>query len=67
MSFANYAYNKPYAQCMASGENGSVRKLEDSYLQKALRGLGYVHKMCMDLYGRDTLCQAKSPAMFPAP
>jgi peptidoglycan/xylan/chitin deacetylase (PgdA/CDA1 family) len=53
MSFDDYAYNEPYARCMASGENDSVRKLEDSYLQEALRELGYAHKMSMDLYGRD--------------
>jgi peptidoglycan/xylan/chitin deacetylase (PgdA/CDA1 family) len=53
MSFADYAYNKPYARCMASGDKTSVKQLEDSYLQEAAKNLVYAHEMSMALYGRD--------------
>lgn len=53
MSFADYAYNDPYARCMANGDNESVRKLENSYLEEAQKNLAYSHQMSMALYGRD--------------
>lgn len=53
MSFADYAYNEPYARCMAQGDAAAVKQLEDSYLQEATRNLDYAHGMSMALYGRD--------------
>ncbi len=53
MSFADYAYNEPYTRCMVTGDAYSVKKLEDSYLQEALRNLDYEHRISTSLYGRD--------------
>jgi peptidoglycan-N-acetylglucosamine deacetylase len=53
MSFSDYAYNEPYARCMASGDEAAVKQLEDSYLQEAARNLEYAHAMSTALYGRD--------------
>jgi peptidoglycan/xylan/chitin deacetylase (PgdA/CDA1 family) len=53
MSFADYAYNEPYARCVTGGDRSAVKQLEDSYLQEAAKHLDYAHQMSMALYGRD--------------
>ena len=52
-SFADYAFNEPYARCAASGNEEAISRLERSYLQSAQDNLEYVHQMAQALYGRD--------------
>jgi hypothetical protein len=44
---------EPSSQSVASGDEASVKQLEDSYLQEAAKKLAYAHEMSMALYGRD--------------
>lgn len=53
MSFGDYAYNEPYARCMARGDQTAVKQLEDSYLEEAAKNLDYAHSMSMALFSRD--------------
>lgn len=53
MSFADYAYNDPYARCMAKGDAAAVKQLEDNYLKSAADNLEYAHAMSLALYGHD--------------
>jgi peptidoglycan/xylan/chitin deacetylase (PgdA/CDA1 family) len=53
MSFADYAYNEPYARCVVSNDQPAIKELENSYLDEAAKNLAYAHQMSMALYGRD--------------
>lgn len=52
-SFADYAYNDPYARCAAAGDQAAIQQLEDSYLQAAADNLEFTHQMAQALYGHD--------------
>jgi hypothetical protein len=41
MSFGDYAWNEPYARCMAKGDAAAVAVLEASYLKAAKDSLDY--------------------------
>lgn len=53
MSFGDYAWNEPYARCMAKGDAAAVASLEDSYLKAAKDSLDYSRGLSARLYGRD--------------
>lgn len=53
MSFGDYAWNEPYARCMARGDAAAVASLEDSYLKAAKDSLDYSRGLSATLYGRD--------------
>lgn len=51
--FGDYAWNEPYARCMAKGDAAAVAVLEASYLKAAKDGLDYSRTLSAKLYGRD--------------
>jgi peptidoglycan-N-acetylglucosamine deacetylase len=53
MSFADYAYNEPYARCVAKNDAAGIAQLEKSYLAAADAYLGYSQAMSKSLFGRD--------------
>jgi peptidoglycan/xylan/chitin deacetylase (PgdA/CDA1 family) len=53
MSFGDYAYNEPYARCMAKGDQASVARLETAYLQGARDEVSRARGMSKALFGRD--------------
>lgn len=53
MSFGDYAWNGPYARCMAKGDAAAVTALEASYLKAAKDSLDYSRGLSAKLYGRD--------------
>ena len=52
-SFADYAFNGPYARCAAADDQAGIRLLEDAYLKAAADNIDYAHQMSNALYGRD--------------
>jgi peptidoglycan/xylan/chitin deacetylase (PgdA/CDA1 family) len=53
MSFGDYAWNEPYARCMAKGDAAAVAVLEASYLKAAKDSLDFERGLSVALYGRD--------------
>ncbi len=53
MSFDDYAWNEPYARCMAKGDDAQVAALEASYLAAASESLAYSRQMSRALHRRD--------------
>ncbi len=53
MSFGDYAWNEPYARCMAKGDAAAVAVLEASYLEAAKDSLDFERALSAKLYGRD--------------
>jgi peptidoglycan-N-acetylglucosamine deacetylase len=53
LSFDDYAYNDPYARCLAKGDKRMVRWLKQSYLDRASVDILAAQKMSQLLYGRD--------------
>ena len=53
MSFGDYAWNEPYARCMAKGDAAAVAVLEASYLKAAKDSLDFERGLSAKLYGRD--------------
>jgi len=53
VSFGDYAWNEPYARCMARGDTDAVADLEASFLQAARDSLTYSRTMSAQLYGED--------------
>ena len=53
LSFDDYAYNDPYARCLAKGDKRTVRWLKQSYLDRASVDILAAQKMSELLYGRD--------------
>jgi peptidoglycan/xylan/chitin deacetylase (PgdA/CDA1 family) len=53
MSFGDYAWNEPYARCMAKGDAAAVATLEASYLKAAKDSLDFERGLSATLYGRD--------------
>lgn len=53
MSFADYAYNEPYARCVAANDTAAVARLEESYLSAAGKAVDYSREMAKALYGHD--------------
>jgi len=53
MNFADYAYNEPYARCIAKNDNVSIAKLETSYLGAAGASADRIRSLAKTLYGHD--------------
>jgi hypothetical protein len=53
MGFGDYAWNEPYARCMAKGDAAAVAALETSFLKAAKDSLDYSRSLSATLYGRD--------------
>lgn len=53
MSFADYAYNEPYARCVAKKDDASIQQLENAYLAAADASITFSRQMSHTLYGRD--------------
>ncbi len=53
MSFSDFAYNEPYARCMARGDSTAVAQLEREYLAAAEESIGFYRGLSQTLYGRD--------------
>ena len=53
LSFADYAYNEPYARCVAKNDQSGIEWLKQSYLRGASDSLVDGRKMSELVYGRD--------------
>jgi peptidoglycan/xylan/chitin deacetylase (PgdA/CDA1 family) len=53
MSFADYAYNEPYARCVAKGDQAAIAELETRYLAGAAAVADRARAMSRTLYGKD--------------
>ncbi len=53
MSFADYAYNEPYARCAAKGDRAAIAELEKRYLDGAAAVADRARAMSKTLYGKD--------------
>jgi peptidoglycan/xylan/chitin deacetylase (PgdA/CDA1 family) len=53
MSFADYAWNEPYARCVAKNDEAAIAQLESSYLQAAGEDVDYRRAMAKALFGHD--------------
>jgi peptidoglycan/xylan/chitin deacetylase (PgdA/CDA1 family) len=53
MSFADYAYNEPYARCVVKGDTAGIAQLEAAYLNAADASLSNTRAISRALYGRD--------------
>lgn len=53
MSFGDYAFNEPYARCMARGDQAAVDRLERGYLQAAEDEIVRARSMSKALFDRD--------------
>lgn len=53
MSFGDYAYNEPYARCVAKGDDASITVLEEAYLTAADAAVDYDRSMAQALFGHD--------------
>ena len=53
LNFDDYAYNDPYARCVAKNDTQSIEWLKQSYLSRAGESLTQGQQMSQALYGRD--------------
>jgi len=53
LSFGDYAYNEPYARCVAKKDQQGIALLKQSYLGGAADSLSDGQKMARLIYGRD--------------
>ena len=53
MSFQDYAYNAPYARCVAKNDAAAIADLETAYLAAADAAIDYSRAMSKALYGHD--------------
>ena len=53
MSFGDYAFNEPYARCMAKGDQAAVADLEKRFLEGAAAVADRSRAMSQALYGKD--------------
>ncbi len=53
MSFADYAWNGPYARCVTKQDDEAIKLMEKNYLLVAAEAINNSHKMSIALYGRD--------------
>jgi peptidoglycan-N-acetylglucosamine deacetylase len=53
LSFADYAYNEPYARCLAKNDQAGIAELKQSYLKGAAESLEEGPRISRQLYGRD--------------
>ena len=53
LSFGDYAYNEPYARCVAKNDQAGIEQLKQGYLSGAAESLAQGEKMSKLIYGRD--------------
>ena len=53
MSFGDYAYNEPYARCVAKNDAAAIARLDTAYLDAAVAAITYSRTMARALYGHD--------------
>ncbi|MGC1300976.1 MAG: polysaccharide deacetylase family protein [Caulobacteraceae bacterium] len=53
MSFGDYAFNDPYARCVAKADQAAIAQLERDYLKSAEGTIGYARALSKAVYGRD--------------
>jgi len=53
LSFGDYAYNEPYARCLAKNDQQGVEMLKQSYLEGAADSLSQGQELSRLIYGRD--------------
>jgi hypothetical protein len=53
LSFDDYAYNDPYARCLATGDRASIERLEQSFLARAADSLTRGQAASRALFGHD--------------
>jgi lysophospholipase L1-like esterase len=53
LSFGDYAYNDPYARCVAKNDTEAVEWLRQSYLSQAAEELSVRQTMAKQIYGHD--------------
>ena len=53
LSFGDYAYNEPYARCIAKNDQEGIEQLKLSYMNGAADSLAQGGKMSSLVYGRD--------------
>ena len=53
MSFGDYAWNEPYARCLAKGDQKAIAGLEASFLKAAELSLAHSRALSATLHGQD--------------
>jgi peptidoglycan/xylan/chitin deacetylase (PgdA/CDA1 family) len=53
MSFDDYAYNDPYARCLAKNDLAAIEGLKASYLRRAAESIAAAQEAARLVYGRD--------------
>jgi peptidoglycan/xylan/chitin deacetylase (PgdA/CDA1 family) len=53
LSFGDYAYNEPYARCVAKNDQEAIKQLKQNYLDGAAESLEQGQAMSTLVYGRD--------------
>src|ERR1700733_5968166 len=53
MDFEDYAWNEPYARCVAKNDTVALQELHDTYLSTADEFITYYRAMSKAVYGRD--------------
>ncbi len=53
MSFGDYAFNDPYARCVAKDDQAAIAKLKHDYIASAVESATYARSLSRTLYGRD--------------
>ena len=53
LSFADYAYNDPYARCLAKNDTKAIEWLKQSYINGATEDLSLGQEMARQILGRD--------------
>lgn len=53
LSFADYAYNEPYARCLAKNDTQAIEWLKQSYMDGAAGSLAQGEKLAELIYGHD--------------
>jgi peptidoglycan-N-acetylglucosamine deacetylase len=53
LDFEDYAWNNPYARCVAKQDNEAIAWLKSSYLSTAAEYISLGQKMATQVYGRD--------------
>ena len=53
MNFDDYAYNEPYARCVAKNDEASITALKESYLRRAGESLTFAQQAATLVFDRD--------------
>ena len=53
MDFDDFAFNEPYARCLAKGDRGAIARLEQAYLEAAANAADYSRLLSTSTFGRE--------------